>query len=157
MKDVHPATMKLVPEAEIDLRGWLLFENGHRGHLKAVNDWLAESVTNTLRDVFEEHPPQIEFPIAWSPDSDGRRSKTPQDPAMVYISLPLGATEDDNVVYACSLEGAIDDLIEMHEDNGEGSEKVSDPDAQGILRSLSARLRELADKLDAACVEGSGK
>lgn len=147
-----PNEMKRVRSSnEIDLRSWEWFETDDPNGLRdLVAAGFAANVTNVLRKVFDEHPPQLDFPVMWGPDSDGWGGKCPDDPVTLYVSLPLGEEEDDCVIYACSLEGAVDDLIDGHITPSTG--KITDDEGQVIMRKVAARLRELADKLDNACV-----
>jgi len=138
---------RVFTSAKIDLGG-LNFFDADDAWIALLTKGLTAQVTETLREVFEETPPQLELPIAWGPDDDGCNGPCPTDPVMLYVSLPLGRTQDENVNFACSLEGAIDRLIELHE-NPDGN--VFNPGSQEICGQVAARLRELADKLDKAC------
>lgn len=123
-----------------------------------VTDWydsdLGLHFTYALRAKFADNPPDISFPIQWNfgdRREDGRGGPAPNDPVMLYVSLPLGGddTKGNNVTFACSLEGVVDDLLDGAA--SPVSSKVEDGEQRDICARVAARLRELADKLDDAC------
>ena len=125
----------------IDLRQW---ELGEAIGKKMADDYLAD-VSETLRLEFEKRPPEISFPFYWSKGDGYSRDVVISDVATLYIEFPLGETEEDQVVYSVSLEGAIDDVIDM-ESTHDGVTKSG----WETCHRLAERLRELADKLDNA-------
>jgi hypothetical protein len=135
----------------IDLRPWTFLCITARRRLKSIsNDNLGKIIgdvaTDVIQSVFDEDPPQLNFGIEWGDDEDGHGGPAPADAATMYVRLPLGPS-DDGCVYAVSLEGAVDHVIELYEDI-EG--KVTDPKGQEVCRKIATRLRVLAAKLDAA-------
>jgi hypothetical protein len=127
----------------IDLTTWEAF---------SLKPKLGKRITELMQNEFSRAPPRLSLPIQWAwgdeESQDGFGGPAPSDPAMLYVTLPLGPDEE-GVNYACSLEVAVDDLIDLHEDRE--TEKIMDADGCGIAGKVAARLRELADKLDAAC------
>ena len=110
-----------------------------------------QAVTDILRKAFEEYPPYLHFPFMWAvgePAGDGSGGLPVSDPAMLYVGLPLAAGGDDWCQYACSLEGAVNGLIDTCANPQTG--KIEDAEGREICIKVAARLRELADKLDAA-------
>lgn len=111
-------------------------------------------LTQTLVNVFTADPPKLSFPQEWGRDDDGRGGKPPDDPATLYVDLPLGATEDDHCSWACSLEEAVDSVIELHERLESG--KIFDEEGHAIALAIAKRLHELAKKLEDACAYEEG-
>ena len=134
--------------APIDLSAWRFFDDDNvwRDLLMAG---FAVSVTKTLRTVLQETPPSLSLPFGWT-DSDGIGGNCPDDPATLYLGLPLGET-DDCVYWSISLERVIDDLIGLIESGD--IHKVEGEVGHAKCFKIAARLRELADKLENACVD----
>jgi hypothetical protein len=141
---MSPDMKRLDHSLEIDLREW---EFEPSAELKVLlTERLASMATATLRKHFEQNPPSLSVPSGWG-DHDGMGGPRPDDPLTIHVNLQL-ANHDDGVTYACSLEAAIDDVIELQSYDGV---KVEDEDGRQVCARIAARLRELADKLDAAC------
>jgi hypothetical protein len=134
--------------AKINITDWTFYEqeDAWRDLLAAG---LAVRINGTLKSVFEERPPELNLPCTWWPDSDGVGGKCPDDPATLYLGLPLGETEDDYVYWALSLESVVDDLIDSIVTP---TTEMVDGDSRVICNKLATRLREIADKLDNVCV-----
>lgn len=133
----------------IDLRTWQLF--AYDGGQK-LNEIVMQEVTDILREAFERDPPYLHFPFMWGfgeHASDGCGGPPVSDPVMLYVSLPLSADGDEPCHYACSLEGAVDGLIDSQVNPQTG--KIDDPEGKEICARIAGRLTELAGKLDAAC------
>lgn len=143
--------MKYVETSEkIDLTNWGMDGGPFDDITPRATRAIMAQVTKIIQDQFDENPPALSFPIEWG-DSDGRNGgRIVDDPATVYVDLPLGSHED-TCVYACSLEVAIDSFIELHEHNGDG--KIKDEETIADAKLLIARLRELASKLENALME----
>lgn len=124
---------------KIDLTTWGF------GALESVAAAITLAATEAIRDTFEEDPPYIYFPIEWG-DNDGINGPRIIDPATLYVSMPLGATEE-HVIWSVSLESAVDSLIEINEAGRDGPLREEGSEA---ATKLAARLRELATKLDDA-------
>jgi hypothetical protein len=127
----------------IDLATWGAF---------TLTPKLGRKITELIQTEFNRSPPTLSFPFGWATGDrpgDGGHGPPPDDPVMLYVDLPLGANEG-GCVYACSLEAVVDDLIELHESGGKGG-KIEGVDACEMAGKVATRLRELADKLDAAC------
>jgi hypothetical protein len=140
-----PERMKLMPDSggEIDVRHW------YKGKL-------GEHFTYALRAAFADQPPDIHLPITWDfgeaeNRNDGHGGDIPNDPLMLYVSLPLGADDGNGneVIYGLSLEAVVDELIDGHT-AGDSNKIVDDEEQRSILVRVAARLRELADKIDTA-------
>jgi hypothetical protein len=147
-KDQLPGTMQWVPtSALIDFSTWSLAAWLPDGRRKIV-----EQFTEVVREEFEKNPPYLDFPILWeSCDAgDGRHGPSPSDPVTLYLDLPLGQFDGNNVCYSCSLEDVVDDLIDSLV---VASGRVEDAKSRAICAKVAARLRELADKLDTVCRE----
>jgi hypothetical protein len=137
MSEDHLGSMALVPTSP-DIEFWTLDEH----------------TTEAVREALERSPPRLSLPIIWDGaerPSDGRYGPAVADPLTIYLDLPFGANEDDEVHYACTLEELVDYMIDAHREGDVPEGTVSDPEAQEICARVSARLRELADKIDAAC------
>jgi hypothetical protein len=148
-----PSNMTFVKTSNpIDLRSRL--ENGEEVSLGTIMmKGLAAQVTEALQDAFEESPPYLMFPMMWAfgdAPGDGYGGPAPSDPAMLYLGLPLAEMDGGACVYACSLEGVVDDLITalMNQE----TKKIEDADAISICAKIAARLRELANKLDTSTI-----
>jgi hypothetical protein len=80
--------------------------------------------------------------------SDGGFNPPVADPATLHIHLPLGDDGGD-ATFAISLEQVVDYAI------GGGvnreTNKIDDPADIEVVVSIAKRLRQLADKLEAAC------
>jgi hypothetical protein len=147
--------MEFVGISEIDLSSWELFEDSDPfGGLRTIVEkgFLAQT-TDMLRKEFRENPPRIELAFGWSDIPDPKEK--PVDPATLDILLPLGKDGDENPTYRISLEAAVDFVLMIQSEGGHG-EIVSDREGQDTCRAIAKRLRELADKLDAAC-KGAGE
>lgn len=131
--------MEPVPTSPaIDLKEW-----GFDPLPDIVNSILTDAVRRTL----EEDPPRLSLPYTYS-DSDGRYGPCPDDPVMIYLDLPLRGSEDESVCWQISLAALTEDIIEDHiADTG----YVDDEEGVAVCRNIAARLRELADQLEAAC------
>jgi len=95
-------------------------------------------------------PIELDLPHMWAfpPDpSDGIGGPAVADPAMLRLYLPVGEDEDDPWVFETSLEAVIDDFIESLASPVSGKIEVD----RHLPAGLATRLRELADKIDAAC------
>ena len=160
MRDVAANRMERLPHSkDIDFTDWDFFGSCDESD-KLISQGLSIKVAQTLEEVFEEHPPKLSFGCAWGPKKDGAGGPCPKDPATLYVELPLTGEEYDAVYYSVSLEGVIDDLIELHDEGGmltPATGKIKDKDGRRTCHKISVRLRELADKLDAACTEENGK
>jgi len=102
--------------------------------------WVKTSAPIDLTDIrfsFEAEPPYVSLPFIFGYGAD---------PVMLHVDLPLGPTENP-CTWEVSLETVIDHFIDTEVATGGVDVDV----AQGIGRKIAARLRELADKLDAAC------
>jgi hypothetical protein len=132
---------------KIDFEPWT-FVTDAEDLLNKLLAVLQREFTEIVRGEFVKHPPDLEFAAGWNSDFEG-------DPATMHVQLPLGANEDDGPTYALSLEASVDDVIFSHQTSKTG--KVEGPEGQQICRSIAARLRELAAKLETACaVPGLG-
>jgi hypothetical protein len=132
---------------EIDLRDWT-FPYGDEDPCSLADILMkgcVARVTEVLRQQFEDDPPKLTLPFGWR-RSDGRGGPCPDDPVTLHVNLQLGSDEE-GVTYACSLEGAVDDVIELYEIDG----KIDDPKGRETCAMVAARLRELANKLDDVC------
>lgn len=106
-------------------------------------------INEYLRDSFDYQPPCMSFPYMWWPDSDGIGGSAVSDPATLYVGLPLTESFDDPIYFEILLADVVEDLIERLMSPVSG--KVKTEKGQTICRQVAARLRELADRLDAAC------
>jgi hypothetical protein len=132
---------------EINITTWNFFDGAENPWLNLLAAGFAVYVNKTICEEFQKSPPSLSLPCMWAPE-DGAYGKCPDDFATLYLTLPLGGTDGDNVCWSLSLEGVIDDLIVGHANPQTG--KVEDPQGQNICAKVAKRLRELADKLDAA-------
>jgi hypothetical protein len=144
---MSPDMKRLDHSLEIDLREWEFEPSAEMEVL--LTERLRSMTTAALRERFEENPPSLSLPSGWA-HGDGMGGPRPDDPLTIHVTLQL-ANHDDGVTYACSLEAAIDDVIELQSYEGVGGVKVEDEEGRQVCARIAARLRELADKLDAAC------
>jgi hypothetical protein len=133
--------------SQIDLTTWTFFEEDRSGMLELLAKGFAHKITDTLREVFEKNPPKLFFPFEWSRTCDGCNGPAVLDPAIVYVQLPMGATEDDIVCFAGSLEAMVEEVIHLHQGP---SKRVEDETGREICEKLAVRMRELANRLDRA-------
>lgn len=116
------------------------------------------TITNELRGRFAKDPPRLCLPIIWdyemklhdgtiSNASDGLNGPPVNDPLILDLHLPL-AEEEDGVVFRCSLEEVIDDLIDSS--ISPMTLTIKEASAKIICRRVAARLRELAAHLEQA-------
>jgi hypothetical protein len=115
----------------IDLTSW--FDNV---------DW-NEVFTEKLREVFKEEPPILFFKLQFS-----KNELNMIDPVMLCVDLPLTPNQADMVSFGCSLEEAVDDVIDSFQNFNTG--KVIDDDGRRVCGGIALRLRELADKLESS-------
>ena len=117
---------------------------------------LNSAVTDELRERFRENPPRLSLPIIWDFEikyddgsigkgADGHGGPPVDDPLTLYLRLPL-ADEEDGVVFKCSLEEVIDDLIDSC--ISPTTHTVVEASGQVTCRRVAARLRELAEHLE---------
>ena len=141
-----PGDMHLVAtSASIDLTKWGLAD------IEWIGPVHAKTVTDVLREEFNNHPPSLDFAFQYSPKSDGRCGPAVTDPVMMYVDLPLSGQDGNNNSWAVSLEECVDSVIEYY-CHGE-TKKIESENGRRICTAIAARLRELAQKLDAATVE----
>lgn len=135
-----PGTMTRVPHSmKMDFSGWNMLDTD------TLAEKLNAEIASALETTFEEDPPHLCFPTLWATEdgkgSDGIGGPPPEDPATLYLTLPLAGEQFEGPVYQISLEEVVNDMIE---------DKLS-----GIwavpARKIASRLRELADKIDSAC------
>jgi hypothetical protein len=111
-----------------------------------------------LRDRFLEDPPRLSLPIIWDYEltlddgevckgEDGWGGPPVDDPLTLYLHLPL-SEDEQGVVFKCSLEEVIDDLIDSS--ISPDTRTIVEASAQVTCRRLAARLRELAGHLEQA-------
>jgi len=141
-------TAKLVA-GEVDLSTWGFTDTIAKDFAKDYGHEISEAITDELKD----SPPRITLPWMWGPEGDGYTGSTGvTDPATLYMALPLGGSDCDEVVFGVSLEEAVDDYIEaVTNGRPDTGDKICEPQEIERAKALSARLRELADKVDAAC------
>jgi hypothetical protein len=119
---------------------------------------LNAAITDELRRRFDEEPPRLSLPIIWDYDvtlDDGEISKATDgwngppvdDPLTLDLHLPL-AEEEEGVVFRCTLEEVIDDLIDSS--ISPTTLTIKEENAQLICRRIAARLRELAAHVEQA-------
>jgi hypothetical protein len=136
---------------DIDLTTWTFFNHADPdlGTLTLKQIAKVQSVVTTvLRQEFAESPPRLGFPAQYGPKEDGYSGPAVSDPVTMYVGASLGRG-DDQCVYSISLEDVVDEVIG---DLGRNN-KVYDPPGQNICRKIAVRLRELAAKLESACVD----
>jgi hypothetical protein len=142
LDEMHPVQHA----GSIDITTWTWFDDDDSWR-DIFAAGFAVQINKILRKEFRKHPPTIDLPFMWR-DGDGLGGKCPDDPAMLYVCLPLGADVDSSPYWAISLESVVDDFIDgiVSRDTLkiEGDEKET-------AHLLAARLRELAQKLDDAC------
>jgi hypothetical protein len=126
---------------EIDLTTWK-FTAGYDPMMSLIMKGFAVRITEVLRDEFDSSPPILELPIIDAKD-------TSYDPLMIEVLFPLGKSKDHSVGYACSLESALDELMENLKDYS-----ATDAVGRDICARVSARLRELAQKIDDSICAG---
>jgi len=114
----------------------------------------------SLRERFRDDPPRLTLPVMWDFDltlddgtickaEDGWGGPPVHDPLTLYLHLPLSA-EEEGVVFTCTLEEVIVDLIDSSLPGNSTDGKV-DVTARAICQRIAARLRELAERLEQAC------
>src|SRR5580765_8768993 len=140
--DVPDEDMVIVPESSpIDLTTWQLWESDDGQNLNKI---VMQAVTDILRKAFEDSPPYLHFPFMWAIGdhaSNGFGGPPVSDPAMLYVGLPLTQEEGDWCHYACSLEGAVNGLIDTCENPQTG--KVDGAEELKVCVRIAGRLREL--------------
>jgi hypothetical protein len=112
----------------------------------------AAEIIGTIKTAFAEEPPRLYLPFEWVfAASDGHRGPAVTDPLTIYCKLPFGAWADgEGPLWSCSLEDLIDRVIEGGMNPDSDPPVIDDPDAIAIVERMAARLRELAQKLDAS-------
>lgn len=121
-------------DGPIDATGW------------TENEKLNQFLTGQLTNIFNQEPPILFFPIQLCNRPDD------YDPVTVGVDLPLRPMGGDMVSFECSLESAVDDLIDMYINWHTG--KVDDDDEGGrCCKAVATRLRELANKLEDAVLK----
>ena len=142
--------------AQIDLPTWGdIIDQDDRIIRSTVQTLVArvhEMFSGAVAIMMERYPPKLSFPFGWSSSGhDGFGGPVPDDPATVYVELGLGGS-DDPVCYGGSLEDAVDQVIDSHIDVIK-SGKIHTKEGVSICLAIAGRLRELADKLEDACVD----
>jgi len=100
---------------------------------------LMNKVAGDLANIYLEKI-EAEFPKIWAPRGDGRRGKDVADPLTIFLVGEYG----DDVYAEVSLSEALIRDIEICEEDGSF--------AHG-LRQISARMKELASRIDEACAK----
>jgi hypothetical protein len=115
-----------------------------------IGKGIAKRLSDILTEQFKETPPHLYFPFEWG-DSDGHGGPPPSDPAMLYVELPLSGNDND-CCFACSLEAAVDSVIDLHRaGGGDSGGQVEDEKGRATCTAIATRLHELAQKLENAC------
>ncbi len=154
-EELNMTEMHFVETSEpIDLTTWgFATEPSHIIELlgddfaEKIGKGIAKQIGDILTEQFKETPPNLYFPFEWE-DSDGHGGPPPSDPAMLYVELPLSGN-DDSCCFACSLEAAVDNVIDLYRAGGDG--QVEDEKGRAVCTQIATRLRELAQKLEDAC------
>jgi hypothetical protein len=143
-------TMKWVEHtADIDLVPWefcFRSDDALRDLTPKQIEAIQRAVTEVLRQEFRGSLPALSFPAGWG-KGDGRGGPPVVDPVTMYVDLPLGENDCWPCSYSLSLEGAVDEVIELRRE-GHGT---CDPKGRDILLKIAVRLRELAAKLESEC------
>lgn len=109
---------------------------------------LSTIINDAFRATFEDASPSISFPWEWAPCSDGRNGPAVSDPLTIYVSLPLGADEDNEPEWACSIRNELLGMIELHQNPY--TKKVEDKEGIFVLVGMIDALRDVANELEAA-------
>jgi hypothetical protein len=104
---------------------------------------LLDCINDILRKRFAEEPPYMSLPIVWTAE-DGHGGSAVSDAAMLYISIPSVGKDGRPPFWKVSLEDVVRDQFETDH------RYAHDEEFSAAAARFSARLREIADMLDAA-------
>lgn len=123
---------------KIDFTQWEMFGEDEQQLLTLMNK-VAGDITNIYLERIK-----AEFPKIWAPKIDGRRGKDVADPLTIFLVDQDAFDYGDHVYAEFSLSEALIDYIEQCEEDGSF--------AHG-LRQISASMKDLANRIDAACAK----
>jgi len=130
--------------ARIGFHEWNL--NAWNEFRDKLDDLLSQIMKEGMEIAITEYKCNAWFPIEWG-DSDGVGGKTPDDPTMIYVELPIGPSDEENPRWSFHLSDLVDSIIDLHEEGEQGP-----LGSKGRKSAVAVRdsLRRLADQLDAA-------
>jgi len=120
----------------IDLTTWLMFQSGSEFSAELL-DLIARRVNDVVKAELKDEPPHLSF------DEDNK------DPTTMLLMLPLGENDGSPCMFNCTLESVVDYTIDGNVAGN--SDKIEDEEGVKLVHNIAARLRQLADKLEAAC------
>jgi hypothetical protein len=104
-----------------------------------------EKLIQSLMDEDSEYPAYAFLPWEWS-DSDGLGGARPDDPLTIYVRLPFDSGWE-MPTWSFSLNGCIDDAIEMWTDDDNKNVVIGEP---ACLVAIRDALRTAAQRIDDA-------
>lgn len=116
---------------------------------------IAKYVNETVKEVFAEDPPWADLPFQYG-GSDGRYGKkSVKDPLTLFVNLPLGDSNIDEVYWEISIRDLVKDFLWMNSNALEEDDvfQVDHPQCIKKCRALAAALREQADFIERAITE----
>ena len=136
--------------AKVDISPWDfdLLETMFSGQLMLK---ILKVISKDIQFAIENHA-SIFFPIEFF-STDGVRGKPVNDPDIMYLGLPLGEYEDEQVYWSFRLSDAIEDMLDLHTTTSAKKYTIEPEDAQRFI-AMRDHLRALADKIDKAVERG---
>jgi hypothetical protein len=107
-----------------------------------------EILSKVLNDAFNKYPAYISF-------NDFPNSSISPDPTTILVELPLRPDTDDRIFLTGSLEGMVNDLIDNMRNFK--SQIIEDDPEWSTCKGIVDRLRQIADKLEAAMTKSPTK
>ena len=126
----------------IDLTSWGFATGG------PIEEAIGVVVTGAVQAAFADTPPWLGLPFKYGPSDDGANGPAVFDPLMIDVEIFLGKEDYDGTLFRCSLSDVIEQLIDDFV--SQYSQKIEDQKGKRICTQTADRLRELADRLDAA-------
>lgn len=110
-------------------------------HSEKLSIFVDDEINETLDEFLSKNEPDVTLPFEWSPwDTDGFGGPPVSDPLTIHFSI------DDNALWSTTLEDILIEVVDGHVNPQKLL--VEADEGKTVLRSMSARLRELADFLD---------
>lgn len=114
---------------------------------------LLKPISKEIESYIKEET-SIYFPIMYSKhDDNGIGGPAEKNPDVMYLGLPLGEYQDENIFWSFKLSDVVTEMLEYYSYLGRKKYGVS-PKSAHICISLRDHLRALADEIDEAVENG---